>query len=311
MVSCDMHGSRAEQSALPGAHPTYPGLPAQEKRGRSVCSTQRRANVGDALRRSLWCMQARQWCEPRPSSPTRRRRRGSQALLQFPGRATEYVRGKFGARLQHPAPRVCGRRIVAQRVVVARQAVPRAEAQQPPRAAAAAAGGRPGRIVAQEAAADQRLGVRVPTARAACGHLRKQQTAWSGLVGQSSRWTAASRTPGRGGAGIRCTPAPWRLCAGSSGCWRPPAGSCESGLRAEYDRGDALCEAVTPLCLITSSPCMSSGKGRLCIWKKLIRDPANPVTRRIQQPLATNCHTLPHLCSMMRAVLPAFYTHDR
>ena len=81
--------------------------------------------------------------------------------------------GRAGtARLQHPAARERGRRVVAQRVVVARQAVARPDVQLPPRAAAAAAGGRPGRILAQEAAADQRLGVRVPAARAAGGHLR-------------------------------------------------------------------------------------------------------------------------------------------
>lgn len=56
--------------------------------------------------------------------------------------------------------------------MVARQAVARPDVQLPPRAAAAAAGGRPGRIVAQEAAADQRLGVCVPAARAAGSHLR-------------------------------------------------------------------------------------------------------------------------------------------
>ena len=76
------------------------------------------------------------------------------------------------ARLQHPAASECGRRVMTQRVVVARQAVARPNVQLPPRAAAAAAGGRPGRIVAQEAAADQRLGVRVPAAGAAGGHLR-------------------------------------------------------------------------------------------------------------------------------------------
>ena len=76
------------------------------------------------------------------------------------------------ARLQHPAARKRGRRVVAQRVVVARQAAARPEVQLPPRAPAALAGGRPGRVVAQEGAADQRLGVRVPAAGAAGGHLR-------------------------------------------------------------------------------------------------------------------------------------------
>jgi hypothetical protein len=71
--------------------------------------------------------------------------------------------------LQSPGAGEAGGRVVAHRVVVARQAVPGPQVDAPPRSAVRAL---PRRVVAYELAAHHALRVREPAARAACCHLR-------------------------------------------------------------------------------------------------------------------------------------------